>query len=98
MLLRPSWAAIQKFNLHSSFCDLHFKNTEASPLYSQCVCVVFVFLHQCRIRSSDGSVESTKVFPGAHPRLPAAHSSAGPGAGVAAAGYLPAVSAPLDVR
>lgn len=43
MLLRPSGAAIQRFNLHSSFCDLHFKNTEVSPLYSQCVCVFLCF-------------------------------------------------------
>lgn len=45
----------------------------------------------------DGRVQPSEVLPGAHPRLPAAHSSAGPGAGMAAAGYLPAVSAPLDV-
>lgn len=49
-------------------------------------------------RSSYGSVQPTEVFPGACSWLPAAYGSAGPGAGVAAAGYLPAVSASLDVR
>lgn len=44
----------------------------------------------------DGGVQPSEVLPGAEPRLPAAHGSAGPGAGVAAAAHLPAVSAPLD--
>lgn len=45
----------------------------------------------------DGRVQPSEVLPGAHPWLPATHGSAGPGAGMAAAAYLPAVSAPLDV-
>lgn len=50
------------------------------------------------LRASHGNVQPTEVFPGACSWLPAAYSSAGPGAGVAAAGYLPAVPASLDVR
>lgn len=49
-------------------------------------------------KSSDGSVQPTEVFPRARSWLPSAHSSAGPGAGMAAAGYLPAMSIYLDVR
>ncbi len=48
------------------------------------------------LKSSDGSAEPPEVFPGARSWLPAAYSSAGPGAGLAAAGYLSAVSASLD--
>lgn len=49
------------------------------------------------LKSSDGSVKPPEVLRGTSSRLPAAYSSAGPGAGVAVAGDLPAVSAPLDV-
>lgn len=49
------------------------------------------------LKSSDGSVKPPEVLRGTCSRLPAAYSSAGPGAGVAVAGDLPAVSAPLDV-
>lgn len=48
-------------------------------------------------KSNDGSVKPPEVLRGTCSRLPAAYSSAGPGAGVAVAGDLPAVSAPLDV-
>lgn len=48
------------------------------------------------IKSSHGSIQSTEVFRGACSRLPATYSSAGPGAGMAAAGHVLAVSASLD--
>lgn len=62
-----------------------------------CWCNNAVFGVSCFFKSSNGSVQPTEVFPGACSRLPAAHSPAGSGAGMAAAGYLPAVSASLDV-
>lgn len=49
-------------------------------------------------QSRHGSVKPPEVLPGASSWLPAAHSSAGPGAGVAAPGYLPVVSPPLDAE
>lgn len=60
------------------------------------VCTQYIVL--ILFRSSYGNVQPTEVFPGACSWMPAAYSSAGPGAGVAAAGYLPAVPASLDVR
>lgn len=71
-----------------------------------CVCVQFtysmsnihIFIFDMLLQWGDGSVQPTEVLPGAVPRLPAAHGSAGPGAGVAAAAHLSAESPPLDVR
>lgn len=49
-------------------------------------------------QSRHGSAKPPEVLPGASSRLPAADSSTGPGAGVAAPGDLPGVSPPLDAE
>lgn len=68
-------------DIHSTVLTLQIEHRLTSPLLFKC---------------SDGSVQPSEVFPGACSWLPAAYSSAGPGAGMAAAGDLPAVSASLD--